>query len=425
MSLRSTLARVPLAVVSFASLAVISIASLVVVSLASLAIVSFVGAVLTDSPSAEAGEGAGRQALEKRLARLDQHDAAAAYKLALELEAAGAADLARKAYEIVIAIDPEHRAARRALGFERIGRRWYTGDELKRAKGFVHYDKRWMTAEEFAAATRPQREAADQKKGEQRVLAYLGMIASRVPERVTKGKRLMAVEADKYKLAPLAKALRCEPASLRIYAAHELGRMGDPLAAPALLKRAIYDKDADVRKAVVAGLRTIGSPSSVHPLGHALDSRFRDVRVRAAEALGMLGDELAYPYVIKKWEGRSGDFPRVYFAQAKQISYIQDFDVEVAQTSFIADPIVGVLQEGVVQAVKIHATEQSFFIYERPAFHGALTSLAGTDLGGKVGAWMKFWHENKDRLLDERATRYRKLAAERKAAVEAAAKTAR
>ena len=82
--------------------------------------------------------------------------------------------------------------------------------------------------------------------------------------------------------------------------------------------------------------------------------------------------------------------------------------MEVAQTSFIADPIVGILQEGVVQAIKITSTEQSFFIYERPAFNGALAALAGTDLGKGVGAWKKFWLENKDRLLEERAARYRR-----------------
>ncbi|MHC4731371.1 MAG: hypothetical protein ACYS6Z_12400, partial [Planctomycetota bacterium] len=29
-----------------------------------------------------------------------------------------------------------------------------------------------------------------------------------------------------------------------------------------------------------------------------------------------------------------------------QISFVQDFDVEVAQTSFIADPVIGVIQDG-------------------------------------------------------------------------------
>ena len=58
------------------------------------------------------------------------------------------------------------------------------------------------------------------------------------------------------------------------------------------------------------------------------------------------------------------------------------------------------------------------------AFNGALANLAGTDLGNKVGAWKKFWLENKERLLDERAARYRKLEAERKEAAAARAKAA-
>ncbi len=371
---------------------------------------------LAVSSVARAGDDDARTDLARRLETLDQTDATAAYKLALELEAAGADDLAAKAYEIVVGIDPEHRAARRALGFEKIGERWYRGDDLKRAKGFVRHAKRWMTAEEFAEATRPQREAKAQKEGEARVLGLLAMIASGEEAKVAKAKRLMAMEPAKFKLAPLAKALRCEPAALRVYAARELARLGDPLAAPALLKRAIYDKDATVRVATVEALKEIGSSSTVHAFGRALDSRFRDVRVRAAEALGILGDELAYPYIIKKWEGRSGNFPRSYFSSVRQVSYIQDFDVEVAQTSFIADPIVGVLSDGVVQSVKILATEQTFYTYERPAFNGALKSLAGHDLGNKVGAWKKFWHENGKRLLEERETRYARLAEARKAA---------
>jgi len=371
--------------------------------------------------SAGAGDESGRAALEQRLNTLDRADAAAAYKLALELESAAARDLATKAYEIVIGIDPNHRAARRALGYERIGEqgdeRWRKGDDLQRAKGFVHHGGKWLTGQEFAAATRPQREAAEQKAGEKRVLSLLAKIASEVPEKVSAARRQMALIDARFKLAPLALALRAQPASLRIYAAEELGRLADPLSVPPLLKRAIYDEEKDVRIAVVSALKEIGLPSTVHPLGRALDSRKRDVRVRAAEALGLLGDELAYPYVIKKWEGRAGDFPRVYFSTVRQIAYIQDFDVEVAQTSFIADPIVGVLQEGVVQSIKIHSTVQSFYIYERPAFNGALSSLAGTDLGNKVGAWTRFWLENKDRLLDERAERYRGLAAERKKAM--------
>ncbi len=347
---------------------------------------------------------------DARLDGLGEMTAPDAYRLALSLEAAGEQTLAAQAYERVLEADPEHRAARRALGYDLVGGQWLQGDELWRARGFIHHAGKWMTAQEFAEATRPAREVAEQQAGEQRVLSLLGQVASEQPDRVQAARRRMALEDARFKLAPLAKALRCSPASLRVYAAEELGRLDDPLAVPALLKRAIHDPDENVRIAVVDALREINEASTVHPLGRALESRYADVRVRAAEALGRLGDEVGAAYVIKKWEARSGNFPRVYFSQVRQISYIQDFDVEVAQTSFIADPVVGVLQEGVVQAMKILATEQTFSTVERVAYENALGSLSGQELGRDVGAWHRWWNENEEQLLDQRALRLERQA---------------
>jgi general secretion pathway protein D len=43
---------------------------------------------------------------------------------------------------------------------------------------------------------------------------------------------------------------------------------------------------------------------------------------------------------------------RANLTVVNQLSYIQDFDVEVAQTSFIADPIVGIIQDGLTLDVR-------------------------------------------------------------------------
>jgi len=351
---------------------------------------------------------------EARLERLDALSgkdlAAEAYRLGLEIQAAGREDLATKAFRRVLDADPDHRAARRALGYEEVDGRWLRGDDLWRARGFVHHEGKWMTALEFAEATRPEREAAEQRAGEARVMRLLGKIASEKEARVREARRELALVDKQFKLAPLAKALRCEPTSLRLYAAEELGRLGDPLAVPALMKRAIEDPVPEVRAAVGLAIKDIGEPSSVHPLGRALESHYAERRVRAAEVLAVLGDELAIPYILVRWEKRSGNFPRAYFANVRQISYIQDFDVEVAQTSFIADPVVGTLQEGVVQAIKIEATEQTFYSLERPAYVAALQSLARQDIGNNVGAWRRWWNENEARLIEARAVRYERRA---------------
>ena len=108
------------------------------------------------------------------------------------------------------------------------------------------------------------------------------------------------------------------------------------------------------------------------------------------KALGRIGDGSAAPYLVARWEKRSGAFPRAFFAQVDQFSYLQDFDVEVAATSFIADPIVGVLQEGIVQDVRIHATEHTFSTVERVAYAGALRQISGVDHGRDVAAWRRW-----------------------------------
>ena len=333
-------------------------------------------------------------------------EAEVAYRLALRLESQGDDAGARLAYERVLTLDPEHRAARRALGFEEIHGYWLRGDELQRAKGFVRHAGRWMTAVEFAAATRPERETAEQERGESRVLACLALVAREDEPSVRTGRRRLAALPARFRLAPLARALRCEPASLRVFAAESLAHLGDPLAAPALLRRAVVEPDDEARRAAVEALRTIDAPGTINPLGHALWSRNTTVRVRAAEALGRIGDVAAASYLVARWEKRSGAFPRVYFAQVAQFSFIQDFDVEVASTSFIADPIVGVLQEGVVQAVHIHATEQTFSSVERIAYAGALRKISGVDHGHDVAAW-RTWLDASENQTSGPASRRR------------------
>jgi hypothetical protein len=253
----------------------------------------------------------------------------------------------------------------------------------------------WGAPAAKKAATPPQEEKV--------VLALLGQIGTEKPARVKRARRLLAIMDDAHKLRPLAIALGCKPASLRRYAAAELARLGEEKAVPALLKSALHDGNASVRLAAVKALRQLDCPSTVVPLGRALQSRSSTLRHRAAEALGELGDALAWPYLIQRWQGRSGDFTQVHFTQVRQVSYIQDFDVEVASTSFIADPIVGVLQPGLVHRVKIVATEQ----IETTWYRASLMKLAGKDLGPKLGAWQAHWDAHKKRLLAKRVEHFR------------------
>ncbi|MCZ6573699.1 MAG: hypothetical protein O7C98_11105, partial [Planctomycetota bacterium] len=53
---------------------------------------------------------------------------------------------------------------------------------------------------------------------------------------------------------------------------------------------------------------------------------------------------------------------RANLTVVNQISFIQDFDVEVAQTSFIADPVIGVIQDGLTLDVRPTVSNDRRFI---------------------------------------------------------------
>jgi len=74
----------------------------------------------------------------------------------------------RAAYKKVLAVAPEDKEAREALGFVQVDGRWLTEEESYRARGFVRYEGEWLTPAEVqlaqADAAREQaRDEADKR----------------------------------------------------------------------------------------------------------------------------------------------------------------------------------------------------------------------------------------------------------------------
>ena len=84
---------------------------------------------------------------EERLAALAPDDAEAIFEFGRWLDESEWPTRARRAYEEVLAQDPDHRGARRALGFKLYEGEWVSPDELNRRKGLVYFedDGRWYT----------------------------------------------------------------------------------------------------------------------------------------------------------------------------------------------------------------------------------------------------------------------------------------
>lgn len=176
------------------------------------------------------------------------------------------------------------------------------------------------------------------------------------------------------------------------------------LAVEALLKRgtagndsfawrtAILDRHEDVRAAAMLAARRYGQGSgAVDYLAPGLMHQSPEVRIRTAEAYGNLGHDAAVKLLViagpnaGKALAAADEAVRAHVAFLQQQAYIRDFDVEVAQASFIADPKIGVLQSGTVLDVAVHGVTIQRRIVG--AYRGALQKLVGADPGADPRGW--------------------------------------
>ncbi|MEO6594503.1 MAG: hypothetical protein ABIP94_07105, partial [Planctomycetota bacterium] len=119
-----------------------------------------------------------------------------------------------------------------------------------------------------------------------------------------------------------------------------------------VLRTAIVDRSAEVRTSAIDLSRGINDAAAVAYLAPGLMHENAKVRTRTAEAFAELGHPDAVKLLVLagpnagKALAAADQGVRSHVAFLQQQAYIRDFDVEVAQASFIADPKVDVLQSG-------------------------------------------------------------------------------
>ncbi len=300
-----------------------------------------------DVVSVVAGEGP-RAAAEKARQALSKTDATGHFRLALSFDAQGMPDLAKEEYAAVLAAEPDHPAARRALGYEKVGDRWVPVAEARRQAGLVLYGGKWLLAAEVDLLARGKKKVV--VKNVPLVSAMKTAATTPALREAAEARIALAAPADRVEAA---RALLVYPdPNVRRFACGELAREGDESALRTLIAVSVRDAHPAVRDAAVKAAATFGNDDVAIPLVRALGSEHPALVANAARSLAMLGDVRAVGYLIKRIVSH-GSSSGAYFAHETEQAYIRDFDVEVAQTSFIADPIIGTIQEGAVQDVKV------------------------------------------------------------------------
>jgi len=354
--------------------------------------------ILEASRVEEVHEGDGPRTTLTRMAKgLGKKDVQGWTRLALEAEAAGLGDLATDAYRRIVQMEPDHEAARRALGHEKLDGHWVAAAVARRKSGFVLYGGKWMLPAEVEVQARKAAKAMARAKDADRVRDVIRTLATG-DEVMRQAARLALAETSDQELVgtALATLLDKEPA-VRRTSARLLGEVGDEAALRPLIFSAARDLDRDVRGEALRAAASFGHDDLAIPFVRALGSSNPQLAAFAAEALAGLGDVRAIGYVVKRMTSH-GSSSRNSVSFLNQVSYVRDYDVEIAQASNIANPDVATILEGVVLDVKVVGASFTKTWLE-PLLVNAAAQLAGRDFKNRsdVLAW---YAEAKDTLPD-------------------------
>jgi hypothetical protein len=167
---------------------------------------------------------------------------------------------------------------------------------------------------------------------------------------------------------------------------------------PTLLRRAVLDRADEVRRAASLALGDVGEEGLIVPIVAALDSKHPQVRMNAAQSLGLMGYRAAVEPLVNSLvnlaPGDGAFRPRGTIHVGGQIAFVQDFDVDIAQSAAIGDPSIGTLQEGATLDVRVMGVSGPSMAAQSAMLREALEKLTGAQPGKTRGAWKSWWEAN-------------------------------
>jgi len=192
----------------------------------------------------------------------------------------------------VIALDPNHAEARRALGYQRFGSRWLTQDEHMQSLGYARYKGAWRLKQEIEIDSRKSQQELAIKKLRKDIRLWFEQVAIGGRLADFASRNLTAI--DQPEAAPaLAEVLADtqQPRSLRMRALEMLSKLPPGLASATLVRIAMNDADENLRDACLDELKRQGSQYVLSDFLLELKSKDNSRVNRAAECLERLGNK--------------------------------------------------------------------------------------------------------------------------------------
>jgi HEAT repeat protein len=196
----------------------------------------------------------------------------------------------------VLDLDPDHPAARRALGYQKREGRWVTQEQVMTERGYVRYRGRWRLPQEVKQLEAKRKQTAAENQWQANLKRWRAWLND---ERAAEATARIRAINDPTAIKALTTQLPDEPSqNVRLLYVDALARIGTPEAVMALVDVSLLDPLEEVRLTAIDHLAEKKLPEVVAMYIKALRSKDNNVVNRAAVGLAHMENVAAIPPLI-------------------------------------------------------------------------------------------------------------------------------
>ncbi|QGJ72173.1 Hypothetical protein PBC10988_38900 [Planctomycetales bacterium 10988] len=192
----------------------------------------------------------------------------------------------------ILELDPDHKDARKALGYSQENGRWMTQKEMMESRGYVLHGGRWRLPQEIELMEGREKRERAEREYYRKFKMWRRWLED--PERREAALVQLRSLDDPFALKALGDKLEEESHfQVRLLYLETLNRMNTPAADKMIVVRSLVDPHLEVRLTAREILEKEPTPEVVTMFTRALSSHNNIIINRAAAGLAMIGDESA------------------------------------------------------------------------------------------------------------------------------------
>ncbi|MDP6958002.1 MAG: HEAT repeat domain-containing protein [Planctomycetota bacterium] len=296
---------------------------------------------------------------------------------------------AEKAFQTILDIDPDHKEARTALGYQKINGEWKTFEEIQKDKGLILFRGKWVLPSERALQLALEKQKSLAKQLAKEVRKWLGRVGFQSEKIRKEAIDKLATIDDQYKSAAYIKALTATRKEKRLFVIRELHRMKEKEAAKGLARRVVWDKDPKIRSEALSALLSIQNPNTPLFLAAWLKEDSIYARIRAEEAVGKFSDLRPMPALITL-------LSRV----TKTIQWIDQYRDQMTKTLrgtlLLRDGRrIQIPPDMLLSMDGFDPHDREKLLLERDTLIASLRAITGEDFGEDISRWNNWYRKNK------------------------------